>query len=198
MMSQTGKKINLLKNKNNPGLKKFRSETRNVELKNTAAMRPRGFTLVEILLVVMLIGLAAGLAVPNFSGSFSSLQLRETAENLGYLMRYAQSRAIIRRQPCRLEFNIDNTKYWITQKGLSLPSQVTGEGVFIPIAGRLGRRFDVSRDVTVERGEEFIVFHEDGKIDKARIYLHNKKGKYFTLSTEEQSGYVELYEEKVE
>ena len=112
MMSQTGKKINLLKNKNNPGLKKFRSETRNVELKNTAAMRPRGFTLVEILLVVMLIGLAAGLAVPNFSGSFSSLQLRETAENLGYLMRYAQSRAIIRRQPCRLEFNIDNTKPW--------------------------------------------------------------------------------------
>ncbi len=70
-----------------------------------ADKRWRGFTLVEILLVVVIMAVIAVLAVPNFSRTYAGIELHKTADDLAYRMRYVQSYAITKNTRARLEFD---------------------------------------------------------------------------------------------
>ncbi|MFA5689387.1 MAG: prepilin-type N-terminal cleavage/methylation domain-containing protein [Kiritimatiellales bacterium] len=63
-----------------------------------------GFTLIEIILVVVVIGLAAGVAIPSFRGGLSSLQMRDAERTTIRLARYARSMSILKQSECVLEF----------------------------------------------------------------------------------------------
>ncbi|MBU4333896.1 MAG: prepilin-type N-terminal cleavage/methylation domain-containing protein, partial [Candidatus Omnitrophica bacterium] len=45
------------------------------------------FTLIEIILVVLLLSVIAGLTIPNFRNSFRKVKLQNSANNIAYLMR---------------------------------------------------------------------------------------------------------------
>lgn len=156
-----------------------------------------GFTLIEILIVVMILGVIAGLAVPNFSNLNTQVQLKETAKNISYLMRYAQGRAITKGKTQELTFDAGNFQYQLNE-AVSEGTQREGEGIFNPIAGRLGRTFDIPKEITLEIDNPHIRFYPDGKIDRTRIFLHDNRDHYFTVSTQEQTGYVQMYDFKVE
>ena len=153
----------------------------------------RAFTLVEILLVVVLLGVLAGLAVPNFTKSFADLQLKDTTDNLAYLMRYAQSRAILRKNPQKITFNTERTAFWLLEKSSDDPG-----ADFERISGRMGRRFSVPREIAVECAGDDIVFSKNGKMDKARIYLKNQQDQYYTVSTQDQAGYIQVFPGRIE
>lgn len=54
-----------------------------------------GFTLVEIILVVVIIGMAAAVAVPVFTGSYRGAKLRTSARTVVSTHRAAQTKAIL-------------------------------------------------------------------------------------------------------
>ena len=119
-----------------------------------------GFTFVEILLVVVLLGVVAGLSVPHFSQSYKTLQVQNVADHIAYLMRYAQSRAIMKNGFVRLVFNASSHTYWLEQ------AQASGdeaEMYYERIPGRWGRVFSFDPGMELSAESSFVVCYPDGK-----------------------------------
>ena len=179
-----------------PCLSGLSADRQDRQAKGRPLTSPKSFTLIEILIVVVILGLIAGLAVPNFSNAYANFTLSETAKNIAFLMRYAQSRAIMKGKECELKFDSGNLQYQLKEKAED--TEEIANSIFQPIRGRLGRNFSIPQGVVIEAENPHILFYPDGKIDKARIYLKNKREKYFTISTQEQAGYVQVFDFKVE
>lgn len=67
-----------------------------------------GFTLVELMIVLVLLGIIATIAVPNFTGLIRDNQVLAQAEELNSLMQYARSESVIRRRT--ISVNLDTTQ----------------------------------------------------------------------------------------
>lgn len=153
---------------------------------------PPGFTLIEVILVVVLLAVVVSLSVPQFSKSFQKLQLRQLTQDLAYCMQYAQSRAITQNKEVRLEFDPEFLKYWLTQQASSLtpPSAAT---IYENISGRMGRVFSVPANVEIKTDDTAISFYPDGSIEKQIIEICYKQ-KCSLITTQEKRGSIEVYE----
>ena len=84
----------------------------------------RGFTLVEIVIVVIIIGIAALVTVPMMS-SAASMQIRSAANMIAADLEYARSMAISRGQNYSVEFDTGTERYRIKdQAGNVIPHPV--------------------------------------------------------------------------
>ena len=134
-----------------------------------------------------------GLALPSFSKVYARFEVNEAAKDIASFLRYAQTRAVIHKKTYQVEFNIPDHFYRLKEEdpeNKDLP--------FKEIGGQYGRAFSLPVEVELEAEKPFIFFYPDGKMDKVRLILSDKKGHYFTVSTREQSGYVQLFDFKVE
>ncbi len=68
----------------------------------------RGFTLLELLLVIVLIAAITGLTVGLLGVGRSGRQLREAAHTVATELRYTRSRALTTGTPQRFEMNLDD------------------------------------------------------------------------------------------
>jgi prepilin-type N-terminal cleavage/methylation domain-containing protein len=152
-----------------------------------------GFTLLELTIVVIILGILSALTIPLFRNSFSNLQLSNTAHNLASLMRYAQERSIVERINYQLNFNPQLSQFWLTQEQDPLTP-----GRYTRLSGKTGKINFLPREVKIETEKYIVNFYPDGKIDKTTIYLSDTKEHYFTITTQEQTGYTELFDYKRE
>jgi len=63
-----------------------------------------GFTLIEVMLVVVIILIAAGVVVPKFKGTFKSAQMTDATRSTVRIARYARSVSILKQETCVLRF----------------------------------------------------------------------------------------------
>ncbi len=68
---------------------------------------PNGFTLIEIMLVVVIILIATAVSVPIFRGTFKSTQMTDAMRSTIRMARFARSMAILRQSDCTLKFEED-------------------------------------------------------------------------------------------
>jgi general secretion pathway protein H len=71
-----------------------------------AQRRGRGFTLLEILVVLTLIGLIAAVTIPTFSGGVSTTALKSAAREIAAGLRLARGQAIAQRTEATLELDV--------------------------------------------------------------------------------------------
>ena len=57
-----------------------------------------GFTLIEVILILVVIVIVSGITIPNLSRSYGNAKLRSAASNIERLGRYARGMAILREQ----------------------------------------------------------------------------------------------------
>ncbi len=155
----------------------------------------KGFTLIEILLVILLLTIVIGITIPNFSSSHKTLLLRTTVDHLAYLMRYAQSRAVAASREIHLEFNNDLSQYWLTEGPPREDDSDTaaGNSSFERLHGRFGQSFDIPEGITIKIEDGLgVSFYPDGRIEKKHIVVCRDET-CFTVSTQEQRGYVQIY-----
>lgn len=76
-------------------------------------VRQSGFTLIELMVVIVVISILAGAVVPMFGSSRSDAQLRAAARDLISALRLARSEAVASGRPHRLCLESDTQTYWI-------------------------------------------------------------------------------------
>ena len=152
--------------------------------------KKNSYTLVELLLVVIILSIIAGIAIPSFRKTYLNLELDNSANNLALLMRYAQAHSVLERRIYRLNFDLREKRCWLTKQLEGAPN------TFEAVSSRLGKSLILPKDIEIESESEFVNFYPDGKIDGISIYLKNKNNKTVTVSTEGQIGYVDVLDFK--
>ena len=90
-----------------------------------------GFTLIEVMLVVVIILIAAGVAVPKFKGTFKSTQMTDATRSTVRIARYARSMSILKQQTCTLQFETNRlvlvcgTNSALPEASRKLPEDIT-------------------------------------------------------------------------
>ena len=78
---------------------------------HTHRARAAGFTMLELLVVIVIIGVLAALSPPIFSSGVTSAQHRAVARAIAQELRFARSEAIANRTDVGVEFNLANRTY---------------------------------------------------------------------------------------
>ncbi len=155
----------------------------------------RAFTAIELILVVLILSILAGLTVPQFSRTHKDFELKKQAQDLAYAMRYAQSRAVAKGKEMRLEFSADFSSYQLTEETEKDLLSQDGDRSFETIAGRLGRVVVVPAYIKIQSEETGVHFYADGTIDKRHISVCQDE-RCWVVSTKEQRGHVRISEGK--
>ena len=131
--------------------------------------RQSGFTLLELIVVLILLGAAAAVVIPSFTGGFLGLQMETASRDLVTRMRQARVEAVAKQSVYRIilggEEQLDEAKYALADEyGRTLRSYDLPEGIslsleepltisFYPNGRSSGGRFELRRD----GGRELII-----------------------------------------
>ncbi len=89
-------------------------------------MGGRGFTLIEVMVVMALLALMLALVSPNFSTVVPGVSLKAAARTLAGSLRHARSRAIALNEEVALAIDVENRRYAIV--GANTGGKLPGEG----------------------------------------------------------------------
>lgn len=78
-----------------------------------------GFTLMELVVGVAMIGILAAIAIPALMPMWKNASYKEAARNMTSALRDARSQAISQNLEYRVSFNLENETYWLEQGNLS-------------------------------------------------------------------------------
>lgn len=137
-----------------------------------------GFTLIEVLAVVVIIAIAAAVVVPNML-STGTMSLQAASRMVIADLLYAQNQAIAEPQkaPFRLSFDLDNDSYRL----------VDASGNVVPAQWRLG---------SSGSGDYIVDFAADSRFQGVRIVAANFSDNNYIdfdyLGTPNSGGYVDL------
>ena len=74
-------------------------------------MKQRGFTLIELVAVVALIGIALAVLSLSFSKSMNSAQVQAASRDLVAALRYTRGQAIVKNKQAALDLDMQNNTY---------------------------------------------------------------------------------------
>jgi prepilin-type N-terminal cleavage/methylation domain-containing protein len=100
-----------------------------------------GFTLLELVMVMMLLCVVAAMAVPSFGGFGRGRRVGACAAQLVTLAQYARTQAVTRAETYRLNVDPAGGTYWLTVD--------RGGGVFERPGEEMGRVFAAPEGVTI-------------------------------------------------
>ena len=91
-----------------------------------AARQTRGFTLVEIVVVIALIGLIFAVISVSIGAGLEGAKVRAASRNLAAALRYTRTQAIVKRESQALTLNVDARSYTAPGKPpVQLPKQMS-------------------------------------------------------------------------
>ena len=178
--------------------------------------RQGGFTLLEILIVVMVVGIAAALVIPESIKAINGSRLRSGLEQITSLNRYARSKALLDTTPMAVLYHGDTRQVQLLQLP---PRQELNTGLdSLTPPPRLEEEWDPQETSTDElkelraiqlpdgisienvKGAEqedgtwFILYTAGGMTDPHTVEVHDDEGRPTYIAVEGLTGEVRIYE----
>ena len=148
--------------------------SRAIGAKHRSCSRQRGFTLLELVLVMVIIGTVLAMAAPSLRGFFASRQTEDAAASIVALTRLARSQAVAEGRAYRLNFDLKETTYWLTAQT---------EGAFRNLSSEFGRVFLLPEGTELElkvegvpANRDYVSFQPTGRTEAATIRLKGRQG----------------------
>jgi len=153
----------------------------------------KAFTLIEILLVIVILGIILGLAAPQFMGGYSRIQLNETTDDLMSISRWAQAMAIGQERIYAISFSSDRRSYALIREKIN--KQTDSQDRFESIHGSLGKKRILPEAIHLEIQDDRIEFYPDGTIDPETIEIDSAQKKVTLSSSVERGMMIKLNDE---
>lgn len=134
----------------------------------TISVISRALTFIELILVVVIIGILTGIALPRLSRAFNHLRLNNFTSQLQGQVNYWHERAIVERKPLILKIDPANNGYWVQ---------------FSDSRDRLNS-YQVPSGLNMRADQEQVIFSPDGSIGKISIKIINSDGQEICLTTQ--------------
>ena len=114
------------------------------DVKGAAAAVQNGFTVIELMTVLVIVAVLFAMAVPSFAQWRQNLEFRKTTRDLVSLLREARSRSIRTNLEHRVEYAANNRQYRMTRGNRSSNSNSWNTVVYDWINLPVGVRMDVN------------------------------------------------------
>lgn len=160
-----------------------------------------GFTLIEILLVVFLLGAFFSVAAPGLLGT-DDMSLRRASRGLVTTIRHLYARAAFEKRVYRLSFDVDSGEYWtevlVENRFLAEGDSALGKRKLPAGVAFAGVQTERTRGKVTSGREAFILFLPTGFVDPAIVHLAAGGDGFYTLSTNPHTGVARVFDEYVE
>ena len=200
----------------NAGIMSKKKTCFSIMLRDLKYSIPYGFTLLELLVVLIIISLMSVLVVPQFAGSLARMNLQTASKKISASLRYARSQAASEKIIYVAIFNFEKDRLSIMsgEKASDLPvldRTQTGESIAIeedlsdgekPVIR--SRSYDLPDGIKLEKGVSGegeidsglfeIVFFPTGSSSGGDVILVNDQGKRYKISVDFITGGVRLGE----
>ncbi len=150
-------------------------------------MNTRGFTLLELVLVLLLAGLLAALVMPSVSGTLESSRLRSGAAQIRATFALARTLSASDARERSVVFDVDRVQYEIAGEGRR---RILPDGIWI----RSIRVGDIAVDgdrLSASPGLPRVRFFPDGSAEDAEIVLTSAGGGRLAVAVDSLTGLAE-------
>ncbi|MBF0485091.1 MAG: GspH/FimT family pseudopilin [Candidatus Omnitrophica bacterium] len=143
-------------------------------------MKKTGFTFIELLFVIMIIGVLVAVAVPRLKDAFDTMELSTGALRLQTFMNYLRERAIVDGKVISLRIDNIAGQYWGKAKD----------------DDKILKSESFPKDLEITGNNGQVQFYPNGAIDKAELKITDKKGNSVGLLTSGGYGRIKLQDQK--
>lgn len=168
----------------------------------------QGFTLIELSLVILVIGLVLALVLPNLGTPKAKLEKEREIERISQTIKYLYNLSQVQNEKICLLFDLNGNKFW----AISLPAEEDDERInqlaallasqtedYLVPEKRLRSSLKV-KDIINFKGSKItegivsLIFHPSGFVEPATIHFIDEKETFYTLFINPLTGqsHVEL------
>lgn len=166
------------------------------------ARSERGFTLIELTMVILVIGIVGALVLPRFGGLLDRQQLRRTVNVVRGMVRQLHAKAALTKRVYRLTFDLDEQRLSVCHLQ-SLASTALEDQVCVAESSREMRGYalpqavqllDVvsSEGAKIHEGSAMTHFHPTGLAEPSVVHLQTPDEAHVTLFIEALAGRVKV------
>jgi len=130
----------------------------------------RGFTLLELIVVLFLIGLILALVAPRINTGLATITLKSSARRIVSRLAYARYQAIVKRVPYQVIFDQERESYYLQEGERSPSEEGTPPAEEIKLPAGLRWREGTS-----------VIFYPNGSSSGGKIVLLNDRGKGYLI-----------------
>ncbi len=142
----------------------------------------QGFTLIELIIVIILLGLMVALSAPAIGNSLSNLRLNTNARHLAAVLRNTRSKAIADKQNYQITFKAEGKSY-------TYPTESGNKSVALARGVKIKQ---VRQADELLEEELTLFFYPKGNSNGGEIILENEREQAFRIEVEPISGRVKI------
>jgi len=163
-----------------------------------------GFTLIELMVVIAIIGIMTAMMIPEMKGSFQDALLRSTGRDLINVFDMANSRAVGLNQTRRVGLDEKSGRYLVEKFVVA-----NGEEEFVPADDEMDSKGQVDSRISIELRPTDVVpgsdeakdteqsaftFYPDGTAEASDIVLRDREGFRLMLHVNPVTAHVHIVE----